>query len=277
MQMIYFLILNPVVIVLGAAASSVPKNVPMPLDDVMLEAISFGADKIVDFTDSKDVLVFLGNSASYFYHGVRAIGKLNSGKKRDSFLVPISGASELSVSVDHKRSISGELTIWSKIWSIWRVRKFRNTFIDPIVEQSLGKRIVLIDFSWTGKGVENLHKIFQDAVAASHNKPEIVFLNLTTKEQHYFRERKLPNNIETIREVILKEHCLPLFNGKYQRLVPDYKFGKWLEDYGNILAEFHATNPDVPSEIQKIQEDVRKFQEQKAHAQVKVKPHEPTL
>jgi hypothetical protein len=193
----------------------------------------------------------LGNSASYFYHGVRA-----SGKREHVHLVPISGKFYIGGSF-HARTSKTNL----KVPSYEELETFSKVFIDPIVNKAMengeSRKIVIIDHSSSGEGVEN----FVEIVKLRCPDCRTVFLNLTTWEVRPdpdgFSFTKYPENVYVLGDVFLPHfvayECLYNDCENVPRLTPNFPHEKWTEASTDMLEKFQKDNPIVAEAVFQIE------------------------
>lgn len=196
-----------------------------PLDDEALAAIKIGKQEILRSTSDKDLLVFLGNSASYFYHAVS--------KERDSYLIPISG----------RYRVFGRDSPDKKM-----IKRFVNVYLSPIVKKALGedKRIVIVDHSHTGQSIENFVLLWMEYSSPCY----ISFLNLLTQTQRRVGVID-PRYTQLLGKVTMPDIAIHLFNDGYVRLTPHHQHWKWGESSPSLL-ENYEQNSEVLKAIELI-------------------------
>jgi hypothetical protein len=200
-----------------------------PLDDKALEAIGIGKQQILAATSEKDLLVFLGNSASYFYHAVS--------EQRVSYRIPISGRYVIDA-LDRKER-----------------NRFEEVFISPIVNEALkdDRKIILIDHSHTGQSVDSFNSLLRNYC----HECRASFINLVTHTQvkDALSSKKPwihpPKTIALHSYVVLPDVAVKLFNDGYVRLSPHHPHWKWEKSTSTLLQEYQK-QPKVLEAIEKL-------------------------
>jgi hypothetical protein len=193
--------------------------------DVALDNIRIGAEGIVRASTDEDILVFIGNSASYFYHAVKSV--------RRSFLVPSSNLHYTSEPREYLEYKAEHYDLYSSV------------FLEPIRSEarSHGRNIVLVDYSVRGRSVD----VF-NAILGMEAQTE--FIHLAADHQFPLNARS-PKHTKTRTVVVLPASVMALADGVYRRLSPSFGKEKWGESSPELLTTYEQIEA-VAADIARI-------------------------
>ena len=180
-----------------------------------LEILNRGRDIILSQTTTKDIIVFLGSSGSYFYYAMNRPDDPRS-SRRNTFLLPLSGA--------HSWSEQARL---DQIRDKSEYHKFVRDLLTPIfrTKPCFGRcRFILVDYTRNGNGVlsmramliqnslwyDNVYYINIESPNDPHGAPDLPRLKKMT-----------PISIESWPDTEL------ISDGGFGRIVPPYPWFYW--------------------------------------------------
>ena len=193
-------------------------------------AISYGARKIIAHTSLNEMLLFLGNSASYFYYAVRKTGK------REAHLIPVSG--RYTLDEEDKRYSDSH---------------FIETYVTPVVTRALTENrvIVLIDHTHSGITVDNFVSVLD---SRCNGRCKLALINLVAEAQVLGHSIRPPRKVGTRYEVVLPNVGVELFNEHFFRLTPHHPRSKWHLSNPNLITEHQSKDPRRKETIRDIEE-----------------------
>jgi hypothetical protein len=210
----------------SASTTSAPQGVTYPVySDVALNNIRIGAEGIVRASTDEDILVFIGNSASYFYHAVKNV--------RRSILVPSSNLYYLSEPRDYLEYKAEHYDLYSSV------------FLEPIRSEAStrGRNIVLVDYSFTGRTIDVFNALLGMA-------EQTEFIHLVANHQ-FPLEARSPEHTRTRSVVVLPSSVISLINGVYRRLCPSLGKEQWGESSPDLLSKYEQIEA-VAADIARI-------------------------
>ncbi|CAJ2503624.1 Uu.00g110180.m01.CDS01 [Anthostomella pinea] len=210
------------------------------LTDQNVKDINAAKNEIVSVTKETDLLLFLGNTTSYFYYA------LKKDDKREAELVPTSGryyAKYLYPEAEAKNYPKGP------------DEEQEGDFYANNPEPKLGRhknynRVVLIDHTLRGESVDQFVMLLNHMPKI--NKVERGFINIVSPEiQQQIAERTKgfegpPTLVDTIHKVVMKDDSLidGLARSKFGRLAIDYTVMEFEEvDAEDAQKEFESKSP----------------------------------
>jgi hypothetical protein len=239
---ILFTLLTAVVLVVAIGANALPPggDGPIPemltnqdLDDEALDAIRTVKEAILKASSpTSDVIVFIGNSGSYFYHAIK--------KQRDAYLVPISGR---------------YLTRPENMPSKEARTTFQQVFLLPIIKRAFygQKNIILVDHSQSGQSVDSFNEMLQSLCLKCRTE----FINIIPQQKAMAGTIRAPYTVQTIGHIYLPYYMsAQLFNDGYVRLSPQFPHGKWHEATASMMREYEE-QPRVRAAIAQIMANCR--------------------
>jgi hypothetical protein len=189
-----------------------------------------GARQILASTAADEVLVFVGNSASYFYHALKT-------ERPNSFLVPFSG---------------GWYPLDFGTWSLKLADKFDSVMLDPIRELALAlnSAIVLVDITIHGRSVVSFDKLLRRR-NCDHCRTELLQISSSPG----VLPKSNPKDIY-VRAMIMVE-LDGFLVGSYVRLVPSFQHKLWAAS-SPALVRVYENRPVAAQAIQSIEEYVNR-------------------
>ena len=183
----------------------------------ILDLIRDGAEQIVANTTSDEILVFTGNTASYFYHAVK--------HARHSFLVPSSNLYYINE--------PGDFLEYHRVHSEYQ--RYSEVFLDPIRQEATqeNKKIVLIDYSLTGRTVDAFN-----AMLGLEEQTEFIHL---APEHQFPLSIWSPRHTKTRKVVVVGRSLLSLANGAYLRLCPSFSSKEWGQSSHHLMPQFESS------------------------------------
>ena len=199
------------------------------LDAVALECIDVGSKEILSATNEDEILVFIGNSPSYFYHSLKHV-------RPHVFQLPMSGLYYLDTidgHIDEMRETQPN-----------GVKKYESVYLDPIRNLArLGNRkVVLIDWSYTGRAMDVFHAFL--------GIPEAEGLQIISPDS-LIKGIFNPLHLH-IRKFILSECEGKFANQGYVRLCPGFCSHLWDTSGINLVSEYIESHPNVARNIAMI-------------------------
>lgn len=193
--------------------------------DPAMEAIGIGQREILENTRKNDLLVFLGNPASYFYHAVAS--------QRDAHLVPIFATAWF----DTDRILAEDRAT------------FENVFLAPIVKATESRRnIVIIGHSIDGS--ESASNTFISVLRQFCPRCKLSYLNLITEFQLGLSTEN-QKGLKKLTKIVLPGIAIRLFNRDFVELCPEFPPSQW-HTATTIMLNTFERQPEVYETISRI-------------------------
>jgi len=194
-----------------------------PFSPAQINDLLQAKQTIMQNSTEKDVLVFVGNSASYFYYTF-------SENNRTCLLLPVSALSYIE---------RGVVTPTEKQYDIFC--KSVEMLLDFVKQD---RKIIIIDHSGTGESIVGLQTVLQRCWPTYFL--DLHFINLldrlSIQQRDVVAKKLTKKNITIVCNVIsgISGFFNDLFNEKFPRLVPHYPIYKWEQQVDNVVKNDQA-------------------------------------